>query len=118
MCNETFYFYFFYSVIIVFLSKDDKVIIFILLYIYIYFYFENLTAEWPYFLGNILVWVRVVFLPDCRLVFSLLKHRGVGVFLNQKKKKEKKKRNPNQWNPLNSSIDNIFKKSSQITLSI
>ena len=52
------------------------------------------TKEWPYFLGNILVEVRVVFLPDCPLVLSLLKYRSVGIFLNQKKekKKEKKKR--------------------------
>ena len=40
------------------------------------------TGEWPYFLGNVLVGVRVVFLPDCPLVLSLLKHRGVGAFLN------------------------------------
>ena len=37
--------------------------------------------EWPYFLGNVLVGVRIVFLPDCPLVLSLLKHRGI-VFLN------------------------------------
>jgi len=28
--------------------------------------------------------VRVAFLPDCPLVLSLLKHKGVGVFLNKK----------------------------------
>ena len=38
-------------------------------------------GEWPYFLGNILVGVRVVFLLDCHLVLSLLKYKGVGVFL-------------------------------------
>ena len=27
--------------------------------------------------------VKVVFLPYCPLVLSLLKHRGVGAFLNQ-----------------------------------
>ena len=42
------------------------------------------TGEWPYFLGNVLVGVRVVFLPDCPLVLSLLKHRSLGAFLNQK----------------------------------
>ena len=40
----------------------------------------KLTGEWPYFLGNILVEVRVVFLPDCPLILSLLKHRDVGAF--------------------------------------
>ena len=40
----------------------------------------TLTGEWPYFLGNILVEVRVVFLPDCPLILSLLKHRDVGAF--------------------------------------
>ena len=38
--------------------------------------------EWPYFLGNVLVGVRIVFLPDCPLVLILLKYRCVGVFLN------------------------------------
>ena len=38
--------------------------------------------EWPYFLGNVLVWVKVVFLLNCPLILSLLKHRGVEVFLN------------------------------------
>ena len=37
----------------------------------------KLIGEWPHFLGNILVGVGVVFLPDCLLVLSLLKHRGV-----------------------------------------
>ena len=36
------------------------------------------TGEWSYFLGNVLVKVRVVFLLDCPLVLSLLKHRDVG----------------------------------------
>ena len=48
--------------------------------------------------------VEVVFLPDCSLVLSLLKHRGVRTFLN------KKMRNPNKRNPLNSSIDKLKKK--------
>ena len=36
--------------------------------------------------------VRVAFLLDCPVMLSLLKYRGVGIFLNQKKEKEKKKR--------------------------
>ena len=35
---------------------------------------------WSYFLSNVLVEVRVVFLPDCPLILSLLKHRDVGAF--------------------------------------
>ena len=31
---------------------------------------------------DVLVGVRVTFLPKCPLVLSLLKHRGVGTFLN------------------------------------
>ena len=41
-------------------------------------------GKWPYFLGNILVGVRVVFLPDCSLVLSLFKHMDAGIFLNKK----------------------------------
>ena len=41
-------------------------------------------GKWPYFLGSILVGVRVVFLPDCSLVLSLFKHMDVGIFLNKK----------------------------------
>ena len=41
--------------------------------------------------------VKVAFLLDYPLIFSLLKYRGVGAFLN------KKMRNPNRKNPLNSS---------------
>ena len=41
-------------------------------------------GEWLYFLGNVLVEIRVVFLQDCPLVLSLLKHMDVGAFLNQK----------------------------------
>ena len=44
----------------------------------------KLTGEWPYFLSNILIGVRVVSLLDCPFVLSLLKHRSVGVFLNKK----------------------------------
>ena len=36
-------------------------------------------------LGNILVRVRVAFLPDYPLVLSLLKHRSIEVYLNLKK---------------------------------
>ena len=46
-------------------------------------------GEWPYFLGNILVGVRVVFLLDCHLVLSLLKHKGVEPFLNPPPPKKK-----------------------------
>ena len=38
--------------------------------------------------------VRVIFLPDCVLVLSLLKRRGVEAFLNQKNK------GPKQGKPL------------------
>ena len=47
------------------------------------------TGKWPYFVGNVLVGVRIVFLPDCPLILFLLKHRGVGVFLNQKNEDHK-----------------------------
>ena len=46
------------------------------------------------FLGNILVGVRVVFLQDYLLVFSLLKHKDTRAFLN------KKIRIPKQEKPL------------------
>ena len=42
----------------------------------------KLTGELSYFLGNVLVGVRVTFLPECPLVLSLFKYRGVGAFLN------------------------------------
>jgi len=42
----------------------------------------KLTGEWSYLLGNVLVEVRVVFLPDCPLVLSLLKYRDIRIFLN------------------------------------
>ena len=62
----------------------------------------KLTIERSYFLGNVLVRVRVEFLPNCLLVLSLLKHRNVKVFLNQKMK------NPNKRSPLNNSIDKMI----------
>ena len=42
----------------------------------------KITEKLSYFLGNVLVGVRVAFLPEYPLVLFLLKHRGVGVFLN------------------------------------
>ena len=57
------------------------------------------------FLSNVLVGVRVVYLPDCLLILSLLKHRGVGGIFELKKM-----RNPNRESPLNSSINNFKKK--------
>ena len=46
-------------------------------------------GEWPYFLGNVLVGVIVVFLPDYSLILSLLKHRDVEAFLNKKNEDSK-----------------------------
>ena len=59
----------------------------------------KLIEKWSYFLGNVLVRIRVAFLSDCPLVLSLLKYKGIGAFLN------KKMRNLNKRAPLNSSID-------------
>ena len=42
----------------------------------------KITREKSYFVGNVLVGVRVAFLPECPLILSLLKHRGVEAFLN------------------------------------
>ena len=50
---------------------------------------KKLTGEWSYFLGNVLVGVRVVFLLDCLLVLFLLKYKGVGAFLNKKNEESK-----------------------------
>ena len=50
------------------------------------------TRERSYFLDIVLVGVRVVFLPDNLLVLSLLKHRGVETFLNQKNEKYKQEK--------------------------
>ena len=57
------------------------------------------TGNGSYFLGNVLVRVRVVFLPNYPLVLSLHKHKGVGIFWT------KKMRFPNRGSPLNNSID-------------
>ena len=43
---------------------------------------DKITGKWSYFLGNILMGVRVAFLPECHLVLSLLIHRDAGAFLN------------------------------------
>ena len=48
--------------------------------------------ECSYFVGNVLVQVRHVFLSDYHLILSLLKPRGVGVFWNKKKKSGSNKR--------------------------
>ena len=42
----------------------------------------QLTGNLSYFLGKVLVEVRIAFLRDCPLVLSLLKHRDVGTFMN------------------------------------
>ena len=54
--------------------------------------------KYSYFVGNVLVQVRHIFLSDY-LVLFLLKPRGVRVLGNKKKKK---KSDPNRGNPLNS----------------
>ena len=40
----------------------------------------KLIGNLSYFLGNVLIGVRVIFLPNCPLILSLLKYRGVGYF--------------------------------------
>ena len=52
----------------------------------------KLTGNLSYFLGNVLVEVRVVFLPDCPLILSLLKHRGVGAFSNYENEESKQEK--------------------------
>ena len=47
---------------------------------------SGLVGECSYFVGNVLVQVRHVFLPFYPSVLSLLKPRGVGIFWNKKKK--------------------------------
>ena len=42
----------------------------------------KLTGKWSYFLDNVLMEVRVAFLPDYPLILSLLKYKDVGAFLN------------------------------------
>ena len=70
------------------------------------FYFENLIYKQikqfenqqksDYFLSNVLVRVKVVFLPDYYLVLSLIKHMDVGAFLNQKNE-DPKPGKPFKW---------------------
>ena len=55
--------------------------------------------ECSYFVSNVLVQIRHVFLLNYLLVLSLLKLRSVGIFWN------KKKSNPNKGSFLNNSID-------------
>ena len=55
--------------------------------------------ECLYFVSNVLVQIRHVFLLNYLLVLSLLKFRSVGIFWN------KKKSNPNKGSFLNNSID-------------
>ena len=45
---------------------------------------RKLAGNLSYFLGNVLVRIRVTFLPDCPLVLFLLKYKGIEAFLNQK----------------------------------
>ena len=42
------------------------------------------TGNGSYFLGNILVEVRVIYLPNYPLILSLHKYRDVEIFLNKK----------------------------------
>ena len=46
---------------------------------------SGLVGECSYIVGNVLVQVKYVFLPDYPLVLSLLKPKGVGVFWKKKK---------------------------------
>ena len=51
----------------------------------LFFYLRSgLVEECSYFVGNVLVQVRHVFLPDYPLVLFLSKPRDVGVFWNKK----------------------------------
>ena len=64
----------------------------------LFFYLRSgLVEECSYFVGNVLVQVRHIFLSDY-LVLFLLKPRGVRVLGNKKKKKS----DPNRGSPLNS----------------
>ena len=53
---------------------------------------KKLTGEWFYFLCNVLVGVRVVFLLDCPLVLFLLKYKSIGAFLNKKNEESKQEK--------------------------
>ena len=43
---------------------------------------SKITGKWSYFLGNILVGIKVAFLSDYPLILSLLKHKSIRIFLN------------------------------------
>ena len=51
-------------------------------------------SEWLYFLDNVLVGVRNVFLPNCSSVLSLLKYKNVGAFFNLKNEDPKPEKPP------------------------
>ena len=53
-----------------------------LIYIFIHITWKLVGGYDEGILGNVLVRVRVAFLPNYPLVLSLLKHKGVGAFLN------------------------------------
>ena len=84
LCNTYFtnyyYYYFFYNYLV-----------FIYCYLVLFFVWllwrSGLVEECSYFIGNILVQVRHVFLLDYPVVLSQLKLRGVRAFWNKKKKK-------------------------------
>ena len=82
MCNEGFFFFFdlvkMLGLVVLFYNQKKKISLFFILRIY--------------FLDNVLVGVRVVFLPNCLLVLSLHKHRGVRAFLNQKNEYSKQEK--------------------------
>ena len=42
----------------------------------------KLTGKWSHFLGNVLVGVKVTFLPDYPVVLSLLKYKSIKTLLN------------------------------------
>ena len=58
----------------------------------------NSAEKWPYVLRNVLLGVRVVYLPHYPLVLSLLKDRSIEAFFNQKNE------DPQHEKPLNSSV--------------
>ena len=89
----------------IFVGKKKKKTCVLIFYMFFFFFWESnlyvdklfwkLRGKWSNFVGNVLVGFRVIFLPDCSLILSLLKHRGVWVFLNQKNEDPKQKKPPN-----------------------
>ena len=75
MCVCVFYFLFL-SIIMVDIFTNKRV--FVLMY-FLFFKVDKAiwkpSEEWSYFVGNVLVQVRHVFLPNYPLLLSLLKHR-------------------------------------------